>query len=38
MTLEELWTLLAYHYWARDRMFEAVEPLTPEQYTRDLAT
>jgi uncharacterized damage-inducible protein DinB len=36
MTLEEVWTLVDYHYWARDRMLEAVEPLTPEQYTRDV--
>jgi uncharacterized damage-inducible protein DinB len=36
MSIEELQALLDYHYWARDRMLEAVEPLTPEQYTRDL--
>lgn len=36
MTLDDLRTLLDYHYWARDRMLDAVEPLTPEQYTRDL--
>ena len=28
--------LLDYHYWARDRMFAALEPLTPEQADRDL--
>ena len=31
MNLQDLRTLLDYHYWARDRMFEALEPLTPEQ-------
>jgi len=28
--------LLDYHYWAQERVFEAVEPLAPEQFTRDL--
>jgi uncharacterized damage-inducible protein DinB len=28
--------LLEFNYWARDRMFQAVGQLTPEQYTRDL--
>ena len=36
MTLEEAMTLVDYHYWGRDRMLEAVEALTPEQYTKDL--
>jgi uncharacterized damage-inducible protein DinB len=36
MTLEEIRTLLDYHYWARDRMLEAAEQLTPAQYTKDL--
>ena len=36
MTLEEMGTLLDYHYWARDRMLEAAEQLTPAQYTKDL--
>src|ERR1700752_5185359 len=36
MTLEDLQTLLDYHYWSRDRMLEALEPLTPEQFTKDL--
>jgi uncharacterized damage-inducible protein DinB len=36
MNLQDLQTLLDYHYWARDRMFEALEPLTPEQATRCL--
>jgi uncharacterized damage-inducible protein DinB len=32
MTYEELETLLDYHYWARDRMFDAMVQLTPEQW------
>jgi uncharacterized damage-inducible protein DinB len=36
MNLQDLQTLLDYHYWARDRMFEALEPLTAEQARRDL--
>jgi uncharacterized damage-inducible protein DinB len=36
MNLHDLRTLLDYHYWARDRMFDALDPLTPEQATRDL--
>ena len=28
--------LLDYHYWAQERVFEAVEHLSPEQFTRDL--
>ena len=36
MTLEEAITLIDYHYWGRDRMLEAVDALTPEQYTKDL--
>ena len=38
MTLEDAITLLDYHYWARDRMFDSVALLTPEQYTRDLGS
>ena len=30
--------MLDYHYWARDRMLEAVEALTSEQYNRDLGS
>ena len=37
MNLQDLRTLLDYHYWARDRLLAALEPLTPEQYNRDLA-
>jgi uncharacterized damage-inducible protein DinB len=36
MTLQDALTLVDYHYWARDRMLDAVEVLTPAQYTRDL--
>ena len=36
MNLGELQTLVDFNYWARDRMLEAVEPLTPEQFTRGL--
>jgi uncharacterized damage-inducible protein DinB len=36
VTRHDLQTLLEFHYWARDRMLDAVEPLTPEQFTRDL--
>jgi uncharacterized damage-inducible protein DinB len=38
VTHEDLRTLLDFHYWARDRMLDAVEPLTPEQFTRDLGS
>jgi uncharacterized damage-inducible protein DinB len=36
MNLQELRTLVDYHYWARDRVFDAVERLAPEQFTRNL--
>lgn len=36
MNFEDAWRLLDYHYWARDRMFAAIEGLSQEQYTRDL--
>jgi len=36
MNLQDLRTLLDYHYWARDRMFEALDPLTQEQIDRDM--
>jgi uncharacterized damage-inducible protein DinB len=38
MTSQDLKTLLDYHYWARDRVLAALEPLTSEQYTRDLGS
>ena len=31
-------TLIDYHYWSRDRMFDALEVLSPEDYTRDLGS
>lgn len=36
MNLPSLRVLLDYHYWARDRMLDAVQALAPEQYTRDM--
>jgi uncharacterized damage-inducible protein DinB len=38
MTSQDLKPLLDYHYWARDRVLAALEPLTSEQYTRDLGS
>jgi uncharacterized damage-inducible protein DinB len=38
VTHQELERLFDYHYWARDRLLDAVEPLTPEQFTRDLGS
>jgi uncharacterized damage-inducible protein DinB len=32
----DIGTLLDFNYWARDRILSAVEPLSNEQYTRDL--
>jgi uncharacterized damage-inducible protein DinB len=36
MTKAELGLLVRYHYWARDRVLEAVERLSPGEFTRDL--
>ena len=36
MTPEALLSLLDYHYWARDRLLDAVERLTPDQFGQDL--
>jgi uncharacterized damage-inducible protein DinB len=36
MTFEVLQTLVDYHYWARDRLFVAVDALTEEQLRRPL--
>lgn len=36
MNLSSLRVLLDYHYWARDRMLDAAQVLTLEQYTRDM--
>jgi uncharacterized damage-inducible protein DinB len=38
MNLEELRQLVDYHYWSRDRMLDAAQALTPEQYARDLGS
>jgi uncharacterized damage-inducible protein DinB len=38
MNLDDLRTLLDYHYWARDRVLDAAARLTPEQFTRDLGS
>jgi len=38
MNVRDLNLLLDYHYWARDRLLEAVEPLPPEQLTRDMGS
>ena len=36
MDRADLRTLVDFNYWARDRMLAAVEPLTADQYLRDL--
>ena len=36
MNLQELRTLVDYHYWARDRLLDAVERLSPAQLNEDL--
>lgn len=38
MNLHDLQVLLEYHYWARDRVLEAAEALSPEQFTKDLGS
>jgi len=38
MNVQDLRTMLDYHYWARDRAFEALETLDEEQYNRDLGS
>ena len=38
MDLQELRTLVDYHYWARDRVLAAAATLTPEQFTRGLGS
>jgi uncharacterized damage-inducible protein DinB len=38
MMIDDLQHLLEYHYWARDRILDAVTPLTAEQYSRDLSS
>ena len=36
MNLTDLEILVEFHYWATKRVLDAVEPLTPEQFTQDL--
>jgi uncharacterized damage-inducible protein DinB len=36
MDIQELRTLVDYHYWARDRLLDAVDRLSPEQLNEDL--
>src|SRR6058998_3108111 len=38
MNLQDLQTMIDYHYWARDRLLDALESLPPEQYNRDLGS
>ena len=38
MNLRDLQLLFDYHYWARDRLLEAVEALTPHQFTLDVGS
>ena len=38
MNFQDLRLLLDYHYWARDRLLNAVERLTPDQLTRDMGS
>jgi uncharacterized damage-inducible protein DinB len=38
MNLQDLRTMLDYHYWARDRLLDALDALSPEQFTRDLGS
>jgi uncharacterized damage-inducible protein DinB len=38
MDFETLRVLVDYHYWARDRVLEAVEGLSPDQFTRDMGS
>jgi uncharacterized damage-inducible protein DinB len=38
MTLQDLRLLLDYHYWARDRVLDAVEPLPHDQFIRDMGS
>lgn len=38
MTLNDILVLVDYHYWARDRVLDAVEPLTSDRLTRELGS
>jgi uncharacterized damage-inducible protein DinB len=35
---QDLLALFDYHYWARDRLLDALEPLTPQQFSRDMGS
>jgi len=36
MNLQDVRNLIAFHYWARNRMLDAVALLSPEQYTKEV--
>ena len=38
MNLRDLQVLLAYHYWARDRLLDAAAALSAERFTKDLGS
>ena len=38
MTSADLKTMIEYHYWARDRLLNAVETLSPDQFNKDLGS
>lgn len=38
MTLDDLKTLINFHYWALSRTLDAANQLTPEQFTRDMGS
>ncbi len=38
MNIEDLRTLIDYHYWARDRLIEALAALSADDYSRDLGS
>jgi uncharacterized damage-inducible protein DinB len=38
MNLQDLRAMLDYHYWARDRLLDALDPLTADQLNRDLGS
>jgi len=38
MEQKDLNTMLDFHYWARDRLLEALEPLTEDEYNEDLGS
>jgi uncharacterized damage-inducible protein DinB len=36
MNLQDTQKLISFHYWARNRMFEALDALSPEQFIREV--